>query len=133
MLPDGAIIFPERLHKKPFACLPIALRPSGPVQQWIFHQAEMGLTTLPGWRYSSDQKKRLFKFPIRIHLSSYRGYSNIRVASGCRSMHGVSSPLRQFYYGGDHGERSEVSLVSRSFGRGIGGHPRGGADGPEVS
>ena len=30
----------ERLHKKPFACLPTALRPSRPVQQRIFHQAE---------------------------------------------------------------------------------------------
>ena len=39
----------ERLHKKPFA----VLRPSGPVQQWIFHQAEKELTTLPLVRYSS--------------------------------------------------------------------------------
>jgi hypothetical protein len=30
---------------------PTALRPSGPVQQWIFHQAEKKLTTLPGLRY----------------------------------------------------------------------------------
>src|SRR5262244_3045236 len=43
----------ERLHKKPFACLPTALRPSGPGQQWIFHQAEQELTTLPVLRYSS--------------------------------------------------------------------------------
>jgi hypothetical protein len=49
----------ERLHKKPFA----VLRPSGPVQQWIFHQAEMGLTTLPVLRYRGPEK-RWFKFPI---------------------------------------------------------------------
>ncbi|HZD49691.1 MAG TPA: hypothetical protein VE178_13195, partial [Silvibacterium sp.] len=47
----------ERLHKKPFACLPTALQPSGPVQQWVFRQAEQELTTLPGLRYSSGHKK----------------------------------------------------------------------------
>jgi hypothetical protein len=26
----------------------------------------MAIFNSPGWRYSSDQKKRLFKFPIRI-------------------------------------------------------------------
>jgi hypothetical protein len=26
----------------------------------------------PGWRYSSDQKKRLFKFPIRISYTFYK-------------------------------------------------------------
>src|SRR5215831_20004606 len=41
----------ERLHKKPFACLPTALRPSGPVQQRIFHQAEKELTSLTVLRY----------------------------------------------------------------------------------
>src|SRR5262244_3894512 len=51
----------ERLHKKPFACLPTALRPSGPVQQWIFHQAEQELTTLPGLRYSSGHRKGRLK------------------------------------------------------------------------
>jgi len=43
----------ERLHKKPFA----VLRPSGPGQQWIFHQAEKELTTPPGLRYSSAIEK----------------------------------------------------------------------------
>src|SRR5262249_7093833 len=38
----------ERLHKKPFACLPTTLRPSGQVQQWIFHQAEKGIDTSRG-------------------------------------------------------------------------------------
>ena len=51
----------ERFHKKPFACLPTALRPSGPVQQWIFHQAEQELTTLPGLRYSSGHRKGRLK------------------------------------------------------------------------
>jgi hypothetical protein len=51
----------ERLHKKPFACLPTALRPSGPVQQWIFHQAEQELTILPGLRYSSGHRKDRLK------------------------------------------------------------------------
>src|SRR5262245_21912236 len=51
----------ERLHKKPFACLPTALRPSGPVQQWIFHQAERELTILPGLRYSSGHRKGRLK------------------------------------------------------------------------
>src|SRR5262245_48861022 len=54
----------ERLHKKPFACLPTALRPSGPVQQWIFHQAEQELTTLPGLRYSSGHRKGRLKVLI---------------------------------------------------------------------
>src|SRR5262245_27304160 len=57
----------ERLHKKPFACLPTALRPSGAVQQWIFHQAEKKLTTLPGLRYSSDHRKG------RLKILSLRG------------------------------------------------------------
>src|SRR5262249_61750320 len=51
----------ERLHKKPFACLPTALRPSRPVQQRIFHQAEKELTTLPGLRYSSGHRKGRLK------------------------------------------------------------------------
>src|SRR5499433_37769 len=51
----------ERLHKKPFACLPIALWPSGPVQQRIFHQAEQELTALPGLRYSSGHRKGRLK------------------------------------------------------------------------
>ena len=41
-------------------------RPSQPKQNWDFHQPERRLTTRRGWRYSSDQKKRLFKFPIRL-------------------------------------------------------------------
>src|SRR5215467_536503 len=56
----------ERLHKKPFACLPTALRPSGPVQQWIFHQAEQELTTLPGLRYSSGHRKGRLKVLILL-------------------------------------------------------------------
>jgi hypothetical protein len=38
----------ERHHKEPLAHLPTALRPSGPVQQWIFHQAEKGIDTSRG-------------------------------------------------------------------------------------
>src|SRR5215475_3163508 len=57
----------ERLHKKPFACLPTALRPSGPVQQWIFHQAEKELTTLPGLRYSSGHRKGRLKILPFLH------------------------------------------------------------------
>src|SRR5262249_62330482 len=56
-----ALTSTDRLHKKPFACLPTALRPSGPVQQWIFHQAEKELTTLPGLRYSSGHRKGRLK------------------------------------------------------------------------
>src|SRR5262245_10548823 len=51
----------ERLHKKSFACLPTTLRPSGPVRQWIFHQAEKELTTLPGLGYSSGHRKGRLK------------------------------------------------------------------------
>src|SRR5262249_4092930 len=45
-------------------------RPSGPVQQWIFHQAEQELTTLPGLRYSFGHRKGRLKIlfvknPIR--------------------------------------------------------------------
>jgi hypothetical protein len=32
-------------------------------QQWIFHQAEKELTTLPGLRYSSGHKKGRLKIP----------------------------------------------------------------------
>src|SRR5262245_65734039 len=61
----------ERLHKKPFACLPTALRPSGPVQQWIFHQAEKELTTLSGLRYSSGHRKgRLKILSILAHVQT---------------------------------------------------------------
>src|SRR5262249_58822744 len=51
----------EQRHKEPLAHLPTALRPSGPVQQWIFHQAEQELTTLPGLRYSSSHRKGRLK------------------------------------------------------------------------
>src|SRR5215475_5298499 len=51
----------ERLNKKPFACLPTALRPSGPVQQRIFHQTEKELTPLPGLRYSSGHRRDCLK------------------------------------------------------------------------
>src|SRR5262249_57422430 len=62
----------ERLHKKPFACLPTALRSSGPVQQWIFHQAEQELTTLPGLRYSSSHRKGRLKNRIHSHGEGHR-------------------------------------------------------------
>ena len=35
-----------------------------------FSSTRKTIDTSPGWRYSSDQKKRLFKFPIRIRESS---------------------------------------------------------------
>jgi len=38
----------ERRHIEPFGCLPTALRPSRPVQPWVFHQAEKELTASPG-------------------------------------------------------------------------------------
>ena len=47
----------EQRHKEPFAHLPTALRPSRPVQQWVFHQAEKELTTLPVLRYGSGHRK----------------------------------------------------------------------------
>jgi hypothetical protein len=58
----------EQLDKGGFARLPTALRPSGPVQQWIFHQAEQELTTLPGLRYSSGHRKGRLKIlsPVRF-------------------------------------------------------------------
>ena len=43
-------------------------RPSQPKQHWDFHQPERQLTTRRAVRYSSDQKKRWFKFPIRPPL-----------------------------------------------------------------
>src|SRR5262245_43705186 len=85
MLPDAAIIFPERLHKKPFACLPTALRPSGPVQQRIFHQAE--LTTLSVLRYSSGHRKGRLK--IVCIQTSTGGVSSSR--ESVRSMTSVGT------------------------------------------
>ena len=71
----------ERLQK-PFA----ALRPSGPVQQWIFHQAEKELTTLPGLRYSSGHRKgRLKILSIRwaeLQLHWKREKTNRSVETG---------------------------------------------------
>src|SRR5262249_17430177 len=69
-----AVTSSEQLHKEPFACLPTALRPSGPVQPWIFHQAEQELTTLPGLRYSSGHRKGRLKIlfvqhPIRFMMA----------------------------------------------------------------
>jgi hypothetical protein len=52
---------PTARRKKSFARFPTALRPSCPVQQSVFHQAERKLTSLPDLRYSSDQKKRWVK------------------------------------------------------------------------
>src|SRR5919106_3739478 len=37
----------ERLHKKPFACLPTPLRPSRPAQKWVFHQAQTEIDNSP--------------------------------------------------------------------------------------
>src|SRR5215510_7465980 len=54
----------ERPHKKPFACLPTALRPSGPVQQRIFHQGEKELTSLAARRYNSGHRKGRLKIRI---------------------------------------------------------------------
>ena len=51
----------ERRHKEPFARLPTALRPSRPVQQWVFHQAEKELTSLPVLRYGSGHRKGRLK------------------------------------------------------------------------
>jgi hypothetical protein len=31
-----------------------------------FSSTRKTIDNSPGWRYSSDQKKRLFKFPIRL-------------------------------------------------------------------
>src|SRR5215813_8574309 len=69
----------ERLHKKPFA----VLRPSGPVQQWIFHQTEKELTTLPGLRYSSGRRKGRLKFlSIPIHRDHHETSPPTISASG---------------------------------------------------
>src|SRR5262245_8945929 len=65
----------ERLNKKHFACLPTALRPSGLVQQWIFHQAEQELTTLPGLRYSSGHRKGRLKI-VSIQLVATFNFVN---------------------------------------------------------
>jgi len=47
----------EQLHKQPFAPLPAALRPSRPVQRWVFHQAEKELTSIPVLRYAPAIEK----------------------------------------------------------------------------
>ena len=44
-------------HKAPLAHLPTALRPSRPVQQWVFYQAEKELTSLPVVRYGEVIEK----------------------------------------------------------------------------
>jgi hypothetical protein len=50
-------------------------QPSGAVQQWIFHQAE--LTTLPGLRYSSGHRKGRLKFLFGLRFrESARGWPN---------------------------------------------------------
>jgi len=36
-----------------------------------FSSTRKTIDNSPGWRYSSDQKKRLFKFPIRQRLAWY--------------------------------------------------------------
>jgi Patatin-like phospholipase len=60
----------ERRHKEPLAHLPTALRPSRPGQQWIFHQAEEELTSLPVVRYSSGHRKgRLKILSIILEIS----------------------------------------------------------------
>jgi hypothetical protein len=60
----------EQLDKGGFARLPTALRPSHPVQQWIFHQAE--LTTLPVLRYGlANRKGRLKILYIRIAPTTF--------------------------------------------------------------
>src|SRR5262245_22638803 len=46
-----------------------------PVQQWIFHQAEQELTTLPGLRYSSGHRKGRLKI-LSISVS-------VAVSLGC--------------------------------------------------
>ena len=46
-----------RRHKEPFARLPIALRPSRPVQQWVFHRAEKRIDNFPGAALWLVQKK----------------------------------------------------------------------------
>jgi hypothetical protein len=33
-----------------------------------FSSTRKTIDNSPGWRYSSDQKKRLFKFPIRVPI-----------------------------------------------------------------
>src|SRR5262245_27071651 len=38
----------ERRHKKSFAHLPTALRPSRPAQKWVSHQPETGIDNSPG-------------------------------------------------------------------------------------
>src|SRR4029077_4519693 len=48
-----------RCHKKSFAHLPTALRPSPPAQKWVSHQPE--LTSLPVLRYSSGHRKGRLK------------------------------------------------------------------------
>jgi hypothetical protein len=53
-----------RRHKESFSSVPTALRPSRPLQHWVFHQAEKELTTLPVPRYGSGHRKRWFKNPI---------------------------------------------------------------------
>jgi Putative transposase len=70
---DGAARseFDRAAHKEPFARHPTALRPSGPVQQWIFHQAEKELTTLPGLRYSSGHRKGRLKILSILKILSF--------------------------------------------------------------
>jgi hypothetical protein len=62
----------ERLHKKPFACLPTALRPSGPVQQRIFHQAQKTIDNSPGPAiWLGHRKGRLKTLYIRIAPTTF--------------------------------------------------------------
>src|SRR5262245_52453205 len=97
----------ERLHKKPFACLPTALRPSGPVQQWIFHQAEQKLTTLPGLRYSSGHRKGRLKVLILrngTHVLGNRHHEDAVLLAAVRhDVHRGAALVAGARQGTDHG------------------------------
>src|SRR5215467_4473428 len=74
-------------HRESFAHLATALRPSRPVQQWIFHQAEKELTTLPGLRYSSGHRKGRLKVLILrngVHVLGNRHHEDAVLLAAVR-------------------------------------------------
>src|SRR5262249_39038385 len=76
-------LFANASHKKHFACLPTALRPSGPVQQWIFHQAEKQFTTLPGPRYTSGYRTVRLKILslLSLGVACNPGFLGLRLSA----------------------------------------------------
>src|SRR5437016_14184446 len=70
---DGAVRSEfERAARSGTLRAPPTTTPPKPAEATLgFSSTRKTIDNSPGWRYSSDQKKRLFKFPIRQRLAWY--------------------------------------------------------------